>query len=201
MCTHAIYVRSVLTLLSQAVDSSSARSSLMKTWEVQLVGCSRPLAWARGNRGAPQNTADYWRATASYQRMLIIQTTCWMLCSALKPDGDQQHNMESLNCLRFANCFQDQVLWPWPVSRGFSSVGTNDVFDVSPPGSAVLIAETMLDGWKPHAALQSLNMLVQTEGMERRERQFADLLCQHGFGDVQVVHTRNFLDALIAFKM
>lgn len=84
---------------------------------------------------------------------------------------------------------------------GLSSVGTNDVFDVSPAGSGVLIAETMLDGGKPHSALQSLNMLVQTEGTERKERQFADLLCQHGFGDVQVVHTRNFLDALIAFKM
>lgn len=65
----------------------------------------------------------------------------------------------------------------------------------------MFIAETMLDGRKPYSALQSLNMLVQTEGMERKERQFAALLCQHGFGDMRVVHTRNFLDALIAFKM
>lgn len=65
----------------------------------------------------------------------------------------------------------------------------------------MLIAETMLDGPKAYSALQSLSMLVQTEGMERKERHFADLLCQHGFGDMRVVHTRNFLDALIAFKM
>lgn len=74
-------------------------------------------------------------------------------------------------------------------------------FDLSSAGGAVLIAETMLDGQKPHSALQSLNMLVQTEGMERKQRQFADLLCQHGFRDMQAVHTRNFLDALIAFKI
>lgn len=65
----------------------------------------------------------------------------------------------------------------------------------------MLIAETMLGGPKAHSALQSLSMLVQTEGMERKDRHFADLLCQHGFGDMRVVHTRNFLDALIAFKM
>lgn len=65
----------------------------------------------------------------------------------------------------------------------------------------MLIAETVLEGQKASSALQSLNMLVQTEGRERTETQFADLLYQHGFGDVRVVHTRNFLDALIAFKM
>lgn len=59
----------------------------------------------------------------------------------------------------------------------------------------------MLNGQKAYSALQSLNMLVQTEGMERKESQFAALLCQLGFGNMCVVHTRNFLDALIAFKM
>lgn len=65
----------------------------------------------------------------------------------------------------------------------------------------MLIAETMLEGHKASSALQSLNMLVQTEGRERTETQFEDLLYQHGFEDMRVVHTRNFLDALIAFKM
>uniref|UniRef100_A0A674MCE4 Acetylserotonin O-methyltransferase-like n=1 Tax=Takifugu rubripes TaxID=31033 RepID=A0A674MCE4_TAKRU len=92
-----------------------------------------------------------------------------------------------------------RILHDWPDEK--VHVLLRRIADSCTSGSAVLIAETMLDGWKPHSALQSLNMLVQTEGMERRERQFADLLCQHGFGDVQVVHTRNFLDALIAFKM
>uniref|UniRef100_A0A3P8V1I1 Acetylserotonin O-methyltransferase-like n=1 Tax=Cynoglossus semilaevis TaxID=244447 RepID=A0A3P8V1I1_CYNSE len=37
------------------------------------------------------------------------------------------------------------------------------------PGDAVLIAEAMLDHLTPYSALQSLNMLVQTEGEERTE--------------------------------
>lgn len=65
----------------------------------------------------------------------------------------------------------------------------------------MLIAETMLDGLTPYSALQSLNMLAQTEGVERTESQYADLLSKHGFGDMRVVHTKNFLDAFIAIKM
>lgn len=68
-------------------------------------------------------------------------------------------------------------------------------------GGAVLVAEIMLDGRAPYAALQSLNMLAQTEGMERRESQYTNLLSKHGFGHVRVVHTMNFLDALIAIKI
>lgn len=58
----------------------------------------------------------------------------------------------------------------------------------------MLIAETMLDGQTPYSALQSLNMLAQTES------QYADLLSKHGFGDTRVVHTLNFLDAFLAIK-
>ena len=59
----------------------------------------------------------------------------------------------------------------------------------------------MLDGYTPYSALQSLNMLVQTEGEERTQSQYADFLSKHGFGDMRVVHTMNFLDAVIAIKM
>lgn len=65
----------------------------------------------------------------------------------------------------------------------------------------MLIAETMLDGQTPYAALQSLNMLAQVEGKERTESQYADMLSQHGFGSMRVVRTMNFLDACIAIKM
>lgn len=68
-------------------------------------------------------------------------------------------------------------------------------------GCAVPIAETVLDGQKPYPALQSLNMLAQTEGMERTKRQYADMLSTNGFGIMHVVNTMNFLDALIAVKM
>ncbi|XP_059199514.1 probable bifunctional dTTP/UTP pyrophosphatase/methyltransferase protein isoform X2 [Centropristis striata] len=75
------------------------------------------------------------------------------------------------------------------------------IADACTAGCAVLIAETMLDGQRPHSALQSLNMLAQTEGTERTESQYAELLSKHGFGDMHVVHTKNFLDAFIAIKM
>lgn len=65
----------------------------------------------------------------------------------------------------------------------------------------MLIVETMLDGPTPYSALQSLNMLVQTEGTERTESQYADFLNKHGFGDMRVAHTMNFLDAFMAIKM
>ncbi|KAG7238804.1 hypothetical protein INR49_030348, partial [Caranx melampygus] len=66
---------------------------------------------------------------------------------------------------------------------------------------AVLIAETMLDGQTTYSALQSLNMLAQTEGQERTESKYADMLSKHGFGNTRVVHTKNFLDAFIAIKL
>ncbi|XP_035031067.1 probable bifunctional dTTP/UTP pyrophosphatase/methyltransferase protein isoform X2 [Hippoglossus stenolepis] len=68
-------------------------------------------------------------------------------------------------------------------------------------GCALLIAETMLDGLTPYSALQSLNMLAQAEGMERTESKYTDMLSKHGFGNMRVVHTRNFLDAVLAIKM
>lgn len=68
-------------------------------------------------------------------------------------------------------------------------------------GCAVLIAETMLDEQTPYSTLQSLNMLVQTEGTERTQRQYVDLLRKHGFGEIRVVHTKNFLDAIFSIKM
>ncbi|XP_061917701.1 probable bifunctional dTTP/UTP pyrophosphatase/methyltransferase protein isoform X2 [Entelurus aequoreus] len=75
------------------------------------------------------------------------------------------------------------------------------IAEMCTPGRAVLIAETMLDERSPYSALQSLNMLVQTEGLERTQRQYADLLGKHGFGRALGVHTMNFLDAFIAFKL
>ncbi|XP_061143439.1 probable bifunctional dTTP/UTP pyrophosphatase/methyltransferase protein isoform X2 [Syngnathus typhle] len=75
------------------------------------------------------------------------------------------------------------------------------IADACTPGCAVVIAETMLDEWSTYSTLQSLNMLVQTEGRERTQRDYAALLNKHGFGNTRVVRTRNFLDALLAIKM
>ena len=68
------------------------------------------------------------------------------------------------------------------------------------PGSALLVAEAMLDTPRSYPALQSLNMLTQTHGKERTGGEYAQLLRQHGFGDVRIAHTWNFLDVVLAIK-
>ncbi|XP_076603609.1 putative bifunctional dTTP/UTP pyrophosphatase/methyltransferase protein isoform X1 [Chaetodon auriga] len=92
-----------------------------------------------------------------------------------------------------------RILHDWPDEK--VRLLLSKIADACTPGCAVLIAETMLDGQTPYSALQSLNMLAQTEGTERTESQYANLLNKHGFGHTRVVHTMNFLDALLAIKM
>jgi len=77
------------------------------------------------------------------------------------------------------------------------------VFDRLPAGGAILIAEKLLwdDKTGPRwAQLQSLNMLVCTEGKERTLPEYASLLTQVGFTEVQGVRTSSPLDAILAIK-
>jgi acetylserotonin N-methyltransferase len=72
-----------------------------------------------------------------------------------------------------------------------------------PSGGALLIAEKLLneDGVGPVAAnMQSLNMLVVTEGMERSLSQYERLLREAGFADVEGRRTGTPLDAILAVK-
>jgi len=73
-----------------------------------------------------------------------------------------------------------------------------------PEGGAILIAEKLLDedGIKPlWALLQSLNMLVVTEGKERRLSEYKEILETAGFHDVQgIVLPHSPLDAIFARK-
>lgn len=71
------------------------------------------------------------------------------------------------------------------------------------PGGGLLLAETVLDddGLGPlHSVLQSLNMLVCTEGRERTAAEYRDLLERAGFTDVQVRRTGAPLDAILAIR-
>ena len=70
-------------------------------------------------------------------------------------------------------------------------------------GGAVLVAEMLLDegGAGPaDAALQSLNMLAQTHGRERRLSEYAALLEGVGFSRVEGRRTGAYLDAVLAHK-
>ncbi len=72
-----------------------------------------------------------------------------------------------------------------------------------PSGGGLLIAERLLDEDKRgpvSAQLQSLNMLVITEGKERTLSEYKRLLEEAGFRDVQGKRTGSTLDALLCRK-
>ena len=72
-----------------------------------------------------------------------------------------------------------------------------------PPGGGLLIAERLLDEDKSgptSAQMQSLNMLVCTEGRERTQSEYTALLQEAGFRSVQASRTGTPLDALMAIK-
>lgn len=77
------------------------------------------------------------------------------------------------------------------------------IYAALPPGGALLIAETLLDddGLGPlYSVLQSLNMLVCTEGRERNLAEYAALLEKAGFQDIEARRTGAPLDALLAVR-
>ncbi len=72
-----------------------------------------------------------------------------------------------------------------------------------PPGGALLIAEKLLHDDKTGpmwAAMQSLNMLVCTEGRERTLGEYSALLHAAGFSTVEGRVTGAALDAVLAVK-
>ena len=72
-----------------------------------------------------------------------------------------------------------------------------------PAGGGLLIAEKLLDGDKggpAPATMQSLNMLVCTEGRERTLPEYRALLESAGFADVKGRRTGAPLDAILALK-
>jgi acetylserotonin N-methyltransferase len=72
-----------------------------------------------------------------------------------------------------------------------------------PPGGALLVAEAVLDDdhtGPEYAVMQSLNMLVCTEGGERSSAEYRALLLEAGFATVDVRRTGTALDAILALK-
>lgn len=72
-----------------------------------------------------------------------------------------------------------------------------------PAGGALLIAEKLLDDDRtgpPWAVLQSLNMLICTEGKERTLGEYEELLRHAGFARVEGRRTTTPLDAVLAVK-
>ena len=72
-----------------------------------------------------------------------------------------------------------------------------------PSGGGLLIAETILSDDKSgpvYSAMQDLNMLVCTEGRERTQSEYAQLLSHAGFATVNFERTGSLVDAILAIK-
>lgn len=94
-----------------------------------------------------------------------------------------------------------RILHDWTEEKVLRLLGR--VFEHLPSRGAVLIAEKLLNADKsgPHwAQMQSLNMLVCTEGKERTLAEYAALLERVGFREVQGRTTNAPLDAILAVK-
>jgi acetylserotonin N-methyltransferase len=77
------------------------------------------------------------------------------------------------------------------------------IFDALPAGGALLIVEKLLFDDKSgptHVHMQSLNMLVCTEGKERTLNEYATLLREAGFSEVSGHHTGKPVDAVLGVK-
>jgi acetylserotonin N-methyltransferase len=77
------------------------------------------------------------------------------------------------------------------------------IYDALPKGGALLIAEKLLneDGVGPVPVnMQSLNMLIVTEGKERSAAGYEGLLRAAGFTEVEARHTNSLLDTVLAVK-
>jgi acetylserotonin O-methyltransferase len=94
-----------------------------------------------------------------------------------------------------------QILHDWPEARIHAVL--RKVFHALPAGGALLVCERILDEDRcgPVAGqMQSLNMLVCTEGRERTLREYTQLLETAGFSQIASRRTGTPLDAILAVK-
>ncbi len=94
-----------------------------------------------------------------------------------------------------------RILHDWPDDKVQTLL--SKIYAVLPAGGALLIAERILDEDKTgplSTLMQSLNMLICTEGKERTLSEFAALLREAGFAEVNGRRTGSSLDAVLAVK-
>jgi acetylserotonin N-methyltransferase len=94
-----------------------------------------------------------------------------------------------------------RILHDWPEDK--IRLLLRRIFDKLPSGGALLIAEKQLfeDRSGPVGALmQSLSMLICTEGKERTFMEYAALLKEAGFASAEGKRTYKYLDAILAVK-
>jgi len=94
-----------------------------------------------------------------------------------------------------------RILHDWSADK--IKVLLKKICDRLPAGGGLLIAERLLNDDKTgplKGQLQSLNMLVCTEGKERNAAEYKAILLEAGFKDVQARETGSVVDAVLAIK-
>eukprot|EP00775_Hariotina_reticulata_P007296 gene7296-7509_t len=94
-----------------------------------------------------------------------------------------------------------RVLHDWEEARCAKLLRT--VYQSLPIGGALLICEMLLDESgtsPPEVLLQSLNMLAQTYGRERKLSEYCHVLETAGFRKIEGKKTGAYLDAILAYK-
>ncbi|XP_014747673.1 PREDICTED: N-acetylserotonin O-methyltransferase-like protein isoform X3 [Sturnus vulgaris] len=91
-----------------------------------------------------------------------------------------------------------RVLHDWPDEK--IHVLLSKISAVCRPGSALLVAEIVLDEQKMYPSVAVLQSLSMTEGKQRSGSEYKQLLEKYGFTDVQIKITGNLLDAVLCFK-
>lgn len=94
-----------------------------------------------------------------------------------------------------------RILHDWSVDK--IRILLRKICERLPAGGALLIAERLLNADKTgplKGQLQSLNMLVCTEGKERNAEEYRTLLLEAGFREVETRETGSVVDALLAVK-
>ncbi|MBX9603250.1 MAG: homocysteine methyltransferase [Bryobacteraceae bacterium] len=92
-----------------------------------------------------------------------------------------------------------QILHDWSADK--IALLLRRIWERLPPRGGLLIAERLLEPGAVAAHMQSLNMLVCTEGRERTAEQYRELLEAAGFGDVRWKVTGTVRDAVLARKV
>jgi len=98
-------------------------------------------------------------------------------------------------------CARGRIVHDWPDEKVHALL--RKIYRTLPHGGGLLLAEKMLHDDKSgpvSAQLQSLNMLVCTEGKERSLEEYRQLLEAAGFRDIQGSITQRPLDAIFALK-
>jgi acetylserotonin N-methyltransferase len=121
------------------------------------------------------------------------------------PDGDRVETVAGdffADPLPEADLFAlGRILHDWSLEKVRALL--RKICERLPSGGALLIAERLLNADKTgplSGQLQSLNMLVCTEGKERNAAEYRALLLEAGFSDVQARETGSVVDAVLAVK-